>query len=209
MKQSKSVITEDFEVIFNSVMAEVSRKIRCNTLARVIAVNDKLLSVQPIIQEKINTPTDIKYLKLPVIHNVYCIAGQTPNVGDYVACLHFDRGIGEFDLFNNLDGFIESGSHRHDLTDCVAVVLNTKSNAEERLGEFSGSTNVPQIKDCAEIRIVFLENAEQIGSTVFYRIDGTNINIKLPQDTQSITIDLDSGDIVVPQNYSIVIYTKK
>ena len=70
MKQSKSVITEDFEVIFNSVMAEVSRKIRCNTLARVIAVNDKLLSVQPIIQEKINTPTDIKYLKLPVIHNV-------------------------------------------------------------------------------------------------------------------------------------------
>lgn len=207
MRQSDAVITEDFEVIFDDLISETMRKIRCNTLARVIEVNDKLVSVQPIIREGVNTPEGVKYLKLPVIRDVYCISNQSPQVGDYVACLHFDRGIENFDIFNELDGYIDSGTNRHDLMDCVAVVLKTKSN---RLGEFSGSTNVPELINCKEVNIKVLENGVQMASADFYSADGSIVNMKIPQAEQGtvITLDFTTGNITVPQNYSVVIYIK-
>lgn len=209
MRQSNGVITEDFEVIFDELMSEVSRRIRCNTLARVVEVNDKLISVQPIIKEKINTKDGTKFVTLPKISNVYCISNQSPQVGDYVACLHFDRGVGDFDIFNDLDGFIESGTHRHDISDCVAIVINT-GQGYSRLGEFSGSVNVPEIKDCSELKLVVLENGVQILSNGFYRADGSSLGVKIPQASQGtvITLDLVTGDVSIPVNYSLIIYVK-
>ena len=126
MKQSNAVITEDFSAILNNVENKVMNKLRVGTLARVLEVSDRLLTVKPIIMERINTPTAEKYIQLPEIHNVYCIEGQDISVGDYVICVHFDRGLDNFDLFNNKTGFIESKQNRHDLNDCVAIKIATE-----------------------------------------------------------------------------------
>ena len=125
MKQSNATITEDFAAILDSVETRVMNKLRVGTLARVLKVDDRLLTVKPIIMEKINTPTAEKYVELPEIHNVYYIDGQEIKENDYVICLHFDRGLDNFDLFNNKTGFIESKQNRHNINDCVAIKIAT------------------------------------------------------------------------------------
>ena len=125
MKQSNAVITEDMNVILEDVKNETMRTLRVGTVARVVSVDGLTVSVQPIVEEKINTPAATKYLQLPVIKGVYCVSGQTYAVGDYVVCLHFDRGLGDFDIFSQKSGYVESGTHRHDLGDCIAIKIKT------------------------------------------------------------------------------------
>lgn len=163
MRQSNATITEDFAVIFDSVEMKVMNKLRVGTLARVLKADGMLLTVQPIIMEKINTPEASKYLKLPEIHNVYCIDGQNIKENDYVICLHFDRGLDNFDLFNDKTGFIESKSNRHNLNDCVAIKI---------------ATELSQIKE-ENLEILF-----KIDTTYTYGgAENTVVNMKEHKDT--------------------------
>lgn len=125
MKQSEATITENFAEILSSIETKVMNRLRVGTLARVLAVNERLLTVQPIIMEKINTPTAEKYIKLPEIHNVYCISGQYPKVNDYVICVHLDKGADDLDIFKTTDKLVRGNGNKHNINDCVAIVIKT------------------------------------------------------------------------------------
>lgn len=125
MKQSEATITENFAEILSSIETKVMNRLRVGTLARVLSVNERLLTVQPIIMEKINTPTAEKYVKLPEIHNVYCVSGQYPKVNDYVICMHLDRGSDELDIFKETGKLVKENVNKHNINDCVAVVIKT------------------------------------------------------------------------------------
>lgn len=126
--KTRSVITEDFDDIFAEQEAKIMRDLRVATFSRVIKVNTNTIDVQPVIQEKINTRDGYKYLPLPVIKDVYYLAGQTPKVGDYVVCLHLDRSLGGMNIIEDKTGMVESGGNRHNLNDCIALVVNTGNN---------------------------------------------------------------------------------
>ena len=179
MRQTEATITESFKAILDSVENNVMRNLRVGTLARVLSVDNKLLSVEPIIKEKINTQSGYKYLRLPIIDSVYCISGQAPKVGDYVICIHFDRGLSGFNLFNDKTGYIESGTHRHDIGDCVAIVINTDETPIEKewkkVGEYSSVTQI-DLSSYSEIRVVLKSNNIQLSSQIYLFDDGETVN---------------------------------
>lgn len=165
MRQSEATITENFNVILKNVENNVKRTLRVGTLARVVKV-DKFLTVQPVIMEKVNTKTGYKYLKLPQIKNVPYISGQTPRVGDYVVCLHLDRSKGDLD-FDDKERFIESGTNRHDLNDCVAIVIQS---GNEWTSVFSITTvDSFDLSSYSQLKILFY-----VGNSI---LNCTNINV--------------------------------
>lgn len=187
MRQSMSVNTENFELIFENLNQKVMTKLRVGTLARVISVDYSLktISVQPIVEEKINANNDkgYKYIKLPVIRNVPYIAGQKPKVDDYVVCLHLDRTKSGIDLLHDTSSFIESNTNRHDINDCVAIVIQTKDEWEF-IGRFTENKSNIEIPEYEEIKAILVYSDTQIGSQIFDLSIAGNCLIASAQDTQ-------------------------
>jgi len=175
MRQPLSVDTENFELIFENLNRKVMNKLRVATLARVISVenvegtNLNTVTVQPIVEEKINCDNDegYKYIKLPKISGIPCIMGQNPQVNDYVLCLHSDRTMLGINLFDetNTTGFIQSTNSRHDINDCVAVVLKTRDEWTE-LGTYDVETSDIELNNFEKLSITVLDSSESIPTIV-------------------------------------------
>jgi len=179
MKQSMNVNTENFELIFETSNQKVMNNLRVGTLARVLEVNKstKTLSVQPIVQEKINCDNELgyKYIKLPVIKNIPYIAGQYPQINDYVVCIHLDRTKSGIDLINDTTSFIESNTNRHNLNDCIAIVLKTKDEWE-LIGKYTSQISNVDVSKYENIRAILVYSNIQLCSQEFnYLIANTCI----------------------------------
>lgn len=126
--KSLGSITEDFNEVLNSVKKSVMRDLRVGTFARVISVNTskKTVDVQPIVEEKINTRNGYEYLRLPQIKNIKYAYGCYPKVGDLAICVHFDRGVSGYDFTSSEELYLQSGTERHNINDCVAIIISTK-----------------------------------------------------------------------------------
>lgn len=191
MKQSEGVITENFEVILEQSNKILENRLRVGTLSRVISVDtaNRTLIVQPIVMEKINSKTGEKYIKLPEIHNVPYIAGQYPKVDDYVVCIHLDRTKSGIDLLTDITSFIESNTNRHNLNDCVAIVINTKDEWK-LIGEYSEVIQNINVSNYREIRAFLVHDNIQIGYGIIDLkvISGCKIGAVSPQKNAEFNV---------------------
>lgn len=170
MNQSMNVETENFELIFETSNKKVMNNLRVATLSRVISVDkdSRTISVQPIVQEKINCDSEdgYKYIKLPVIKNVPYISGNYPKVNDYVVCIHLDRTKSGINLLTDTTSFIESNVNRHNLNDCVAVVINTKDEWT-LIGGYTSTESDIDVSNYSEFKAILLNNSSQISQQLF------------------------------------------
>lgn len=174
MRNSMNVETENFELIFEVANQKVMNNLRVGTLARVVSVDKikRTISVQPIVQEKINCNNDVgyKYIKLPVIKNVPYISGQYPKVNDYVVCLHLDRTKSGIDMLTDTTSFIESNTNRHNINDCIAIVINTKDEWE-LIGIYDSAISDIDILKYENIRVELIYSDIQLSSQEFDKLE--------------------------------------
>lgn len=200
MRQPQGVITENFEVILETSNKQLENRLRVGTLARVVEIDktSKTLSVQPIVQEKINSNNNLgyKYIKLPIIRNVPYISGQYPQINDYVVCLHLDRTKSGINLLTDTSSFIESNNNRHNLNDCVAIVINTKSEWKF-IGEFISAESV-DVSKYSEIRAILSFGGMQLDNQMFNLTTTDIINVcQLESQGNSITFEVTDNNLAI------------
>ena len=211
--KSLGSITEDFNEVLNSVKKSVMRDLRVGTFARVISVNTskKTVDVQPIVEEKINTRNGYEYLRLPQIKNIKYAYGCYPRVGDLAICVHFDRGVSGYDFTSSEELYLQSGTERHNINDCVAIIISNKDDWVYA-GQFtSAGAEIADISDgrYTQMKVVKVYGGNVYPSEIFELSSGSTF---CSVNVNNVTITKSSGKLKVGSvsgsGYTIRVYLR-
>lgn len=213
MEHSSGVITENFYVVLETSNKKLMNNLRVGTLSRIISVNrvDRTVDVQPIVMEKINTKSGVTSVLLPEIHNIPYISGQYPKVNDYVICVHLDRTMRGIDLLTDSTSYIESNRNRHNLNDCIAIVINTKDEWN-LVGTYTEVTSNIDLSGYTQIKTVVIKSGIQITSEV-YDINLSNKYRIIINDNSLHTVEMTRVDELlnitdIPNDCSVYLYAR-